>query len=255
MKAAFATVILTTGLVAFFLMRANTTKQCKVTAVAATDTTGIAVLELFTSQGCSSCPPADALLQKYSNGNNKNIIPLSFHVDYWNRLGWTDSFSNAAYSRRQQMYARSMNLSSVYTPQLVINGQKETVGSNATAIAAAINSEIKKKPAVSLHVSNLSVSSNKLSFNCMADGNMEGNEIVALLVQHSAVTRIAAGENDGATLTGCNIVRDLVNTDYESSKKIELVFPRGAITKEYKLVVMAQDAATGRINGAAMYSL
>src|SRR5579871_2087026 len=82
----------------------------------------VAVLELFTSQGCSSCPPADELLGKYISKENENIFPLSFHVDYWNHLGWKDIFSMAAYSERQKKYASLLNLETIYTPQLIING-------------------------------------------------------------------------------------------------------------------------------------
>ena len=96
----------------------------------------VVVLELFTSQGCSSCPPADRLLGKYAN--DENVIALSFHVDYWNRLGWKDPFSSAAYSRRQKDYAGLFKLNGVYTPQLVANGEKEMVGSNATKISNTI---------------------------------------------------------------------------------------------------------------------
>src|SRR5258705_2813519 len=82
----------------------------------------VAVLELFTSEGCSSCPPADNLLPELTKLDS-GIIPLSFHVDYWNRLGWTDPFSNPDYSDRQRKYADHWRLESVYTPELVINGE------------------------------------------------------------------------------------------------------------------------------------
>ena len=86
----------------------------------------IAVLELFTSEGCSSCPSADRLLPQLAKLDS-NIIPLSFHVDYWNRLGWTDPFSSSEYSERQRSYASHLKLESVYTPQLVVNGEYELV--------------------------------------------------------------------------------------------------------------------------------
>ena len=88
----------------------------------------VAVLELFTSEGCSSCPSADKLLPQLAKLDS-NIIPLSFHVDYWNRLGWEDPFSSSEYSERQRSYAKQLNLESVYTPQLVVNGEYELVGS------------------------------------------------------------------------------------------------------------------------------
>src|ERR1700744_6104626 len=91
---------------------------------------GFAVIELFTSEGCSSCPPADALVARVQKeSNDKPVYILAFHVDYWNRLGWKDVFSSAEYSERQNQYARWLKLSSVYTPQIVVNGRTEFVGS------------------------------------------------------------------------------------------------------------------------------
>ena len=87
---------------------------------------GVNVVELFTSQGCSSCPPADALLAQIKD--DTNVIALSYHVDYWNYLGWKDPYSNKAYSAYQRSYAKELN-SGVYTPQMVVNGSKEFVGS------------------------------------------------------------------------------------------------------------------------------
>ncbi|HUR81120.1 MAG TPA: DUF1223 domain-containing protein, partial [Thermoanaerobaculia bacterium] len=85
------------------------------------------VLELFTSQGCSSCPSADEFLRKLA-AKDKRVIPLAFHVDYWNYLGWRDPFSSAEWSQRQGDYVRAMKLSTAYTPQLVINGSRQVVG-------------------------------------------------------------------------------------------------------------------------------
>src|ERR1700709_1440967 len=83
---------------------------------------GFAVIELFTSEGCSSCPPADALVARVQKeSNDKPVYILAFHVDYWNHLGWKDAFSSAEYSERQNQYARWLKLSSVYTPQIVVN--------------------------------------------------------------------------------------------------------------------------------------
>ncbi len=93
------------------------------------DTKGFALLELFTSEGCSSCPAADALLAKIQQeAQGKPIYVLAYHVDYWDRLGWKDIFSNRDFTRRQNEYGGWMNLNSVYTPQVVINGSNEAVG-------------------------------------------------------------------------------------------------------------------------------
>src|SRR5438132_289864 len=99
--------------------------------------TGIAVVELFTSEGCSSCPPADAIAAKITS-EFKNVYVLGFHVDYWNSLGWKDEFSNAAWTNRQQQYASHFELSSIYTPQMVVNGKTELVGSNEQLLRKTI---------------------------------------------------------------------------------------------------------------------
>src|ERR1700743_69163 len=89
---------------------------------------GIAVIELFTSEGCSSCPPADELVAKIQKENkDKPVYILAYHVDYWDRLGWKDSFSNADFTKRQNSYAKVLRLQSVYTPQIIVNGKTEFV--------------------------------------------------------------------------------------------------------------------------------
>jgi hypothetical protein len=102
---------------------------------------GVAVIELFTSEGCSSCPPADALLERFvgdAQRSGQPVYGLSFHVDYWDHLGWKDRYSSAAYSQRQSRYARRLGLGSLYTPQMIVNGTREFVGSNRAAADAAI---------------------------------------------------------------------------------------------------------------------
>src|SRR5262245_60801676 len=89
------------------------------------------VVELFTAQGCSSCPPADRLLTELGGNGGGGIIPLAFHVDYWNHDGWTDPFSSAEWTKRQAAYARRLGLQQVYTPQAVVDGSVELIGSRA----------------------------------------------------------------------------------------------------------------------------
>src|SRR5580704_2729726 len=106
---------------------------------------GFAVVELFTSEGCSSCPPADALIAAVQQEDKDlPVYILAFHVDYWDRLGWKDAFSEGACSDRQRQYAAWLNLNSVYTPQVVVNGRKEFVGSEAGTLRAAIQSGLQQ---------------------------------------------------------------------------------------------------------------
>src|SRR5947209_6278424 len=106
------------------------------------------VVELFTSQGCSSCPPADALLSDLAHDASLRgrVIPLAFHVDYWDRLGWRDPFSSAEWSRRQYFYVRALSVASAYTPQIVVNGAQQFVGSDRAALEEALVAMSHRKP-------------------------------------------------------------------------------------------------------------
>jgi len=217
---------------------------------------GVAVLELFTSQGCSSCPPADELLGQYAGRNSKQVIALAFHVDYWNRLGWKDSFSNALYSQRQRDYAGFLGSESVYTPQLIINGHKEFVGSNATAIAAAVANELSKKPLVQLQVFDIKNEAGVISFKYKATGETANTLIEAVLVQKMAVTHIKAGENNGVNLTNYNAVRDFIKKDAGSGdNNITLHLPVGIRANNFNIVIMARNSSSGAITGALQSAL
>src|SRR5438477_11087997 len=165
-----------------------------------------ALLELFTSEGCSSCPPADRLLPQLAS-LDPNIIPLSFHVDYWNNLGWNDPFSNSEFSQRQQNYGRHFNLESIYTPQLVINGEFELVGSNRSTAEVDIKKLLKENAIVGITIDEVKKENNKLSVNCHLQGDWQRSDLLAAVVQKRAEMNVKAGENHGATLSHTNVVR------------------------------------------------
>lgn len=119
----------------------------------APDSKGFAVIELFTSEGCSSCPPADNLVSKILRENKQDVYILSFYVDYWNRLGWKDNFSQAAFSNRQQQYSRYLSLDGVYTPQIVVNGTDQFVGSDETHLRSSLNKGLKQESDLSIEAS------------------------------------------------------------------------------------------------------
>ena len=212
---------------------------------------GFAVMELFTSQGCSSCPPADNLLGKYAAMHNDHIIALAFHVDYWNRLGWTDSFSSAKYSRRQRDYAMIIDNASVYTPQLIINGEKEFVCSDEGKIAAAVSSALITKPAIAISIDKIDKEGKNITVNYKLDMILKNITMQAVLVQKQIFTNILKGENRGLKLTNYNVVRDLNNSHISNiSSAIHLNLPVGYNDKDFEVVLFVQDDASGKIIGA-----
>src|SRR5215471_13162766 len=113
---------------------------------------GFAVVELFTSEGCSSCPPADNAVAKLLKEHSSNVYVLGYHVDYWDNLGWRDIFSNASYTQIQKEYAKAFNLSSVYTPQIVVNGTEQFVGSNEAKLNADINKDLQQPSLIKINI-------------------------------------------------------------------------------------------------------
>lgn len=159
-----------------------------------------AVLELFTSQGCSSCPPADELLSEYDD--RQDIIALAYHVDYWDYIGWQDTFASAANSNFQRAYAKAQNKNRIYTPQLMINGDTDVVGSRRGDVDAAVVSANLNLP-VDLEFSNGML---KIDIG----GNQSLGEAKVWLVTYRSTAEVAIerGENRGKNLNYYQIVTD-----------------------------------------------
>lgn len=216
---------------------------------------GLAVLELFTSQGCSSCPPADALLAEYAAAHNEHIIALSFHVDYWNRLGWADPFSNKAYSERQQWYSARLPKGSVYTPQLIVNGRREAVGNNRNAIKNLVQEGLSVDKTETVSIENISIGKSELDFHYKSV-NTNRNEILNIaLVQKQAGTHIKAGENEGLTVTNHNIVRSFLMQPVSKEGSGMIGLPAAFRPAEYSLVLYVQNKNDLSITTAIMKDL
>ncbi|MEO8534778.1 MAG: DUF1223 domain-containing protein [Flavobacterium sp.] len=213
---------------------------------------GFAVLELFTSQGCSSCPPADAVLEKYARENNLNIIPLAFHVDYWNRLGWNDPFSKAEFTERQSSYARLLHAQGNYTPQIVINGKYELVGSKETTVDNLVNKELAVKRQFRIIIKKASVSQNILNIEYETDA-ANANMITNLaLVKKKEFTSIKEGENRGLKQNFYNIVFDFKTLkNNANSNKASFQFNPNWISTDFIVVAYLQNFNTGAVTGAA----
>jgi hypothetical protein len=220
------------------------------------DDKGFAVVELFTSEGCSSCPSADAVIEKLNKEiTDKPVYILAYHVDYWDRGGWKDVFSSAAYSTRQYNYASWFRLSSVYTPQVVVNGKTEFVGSQEGTLRNAIASDLKKNAKITLNLDHAITSGDKVSLNYhVSDGN--NVQLVAALVQPYAQVSVKGGENGGRTLSHVQIVRQLEYRNLNQKQgTINLEVPRGADIKNWEIIGFLQDISTGEILGATKTNL
>ena len=196
------------------------------------------VVELFTSQGCSSCPPADALLGELAK--KSDVVALGFHISYWDRLGWKDPLSNPGSTERQKAYARRFTDGQVYTPQIVVDGTNEMVGSDRAAVLAALPAARPEAIApVSFAADQRSVA--------IGTGIGNGEIVLVRFVRHRA-TEVDAGENAGRALTDTNGVTTLVSLGVWDGSK--LAFPIEPPAPGEGLAVLVQ-ASDGHMLGAA----
>lgn len=209
------------------------------------------LVELFTSEGCSSCPPADALLEVLERTQpvaGAQIIVLSEHVDYWNRIGWTDPYSSAKFSARQEEYVRHFHIAGAYTPQMVVDGRSEFVGSDARAAESAIRSALREQ---------------KVPVRVTVEGQTATVEVDASLARKanvylahaadSGTSDVLRGENKGRKLHHVAIAGDLrqVGT-VDGRSAFQTRVPAGNLVGS-RLIAFVQEPGSGRILGAAMY--
>ena len=172
-----------------------------------TENTPFVVLQLFTSQGCSSCPSADAFLEIVKKDYaSKNVIVLSYHVDYWNYLGWKDPFSKKEFTKLQYKYGQKLRARNVYTPQVVVNGKEHYVGSYKNKITNSITTNLKEKAENTLQLSKVEKNSNTISFNYNLTGDSQDKKIQVALVLENEITQVKRGENSNRTISNSNIV-------------------------------------------------
>lgn len=163
------------------------------------------VIELFTSQGCSSCPPAERLLGELAHTGkvgNRTVAPLAFHVDYWDDLGWADPFALPAWTARQQSYARALGDDRVYTPELVVAGGAGMVGSQWTRIETSIVGAPRQQPVAAKATWDAA----KLTVEATAPA---GADVLVAVWEDGTKTKVGRGENAGETLAGERVVRRL----------------------------------------------
>jgi hypothetical protein len=214
---------------------------------------GRVVVELFTSQGCSSCPPADALLGELAA--REDLIALSFHVDYWNYLGWKDPFSSADATERQRDYREMLGQRYVYTPQMVVGGTHQAVGSSRDKVEDAIGSA-RELSRVAVEVAR---PDRDTAVVTIAGGAAPAKAAIVWLFayddRHS--TDIRRGENEGVKLTNTHVVRAIrkIGKWDGGQTTIKLPISMMGIEKQDGCAVVVQSAETGRVFGAESFAL
>ncbi len=215
-------------------------------SLATPQTTAADVLvELYTSQGCSSCPPADEDLADLAK--RPGVIALSLHVDYWDYLGWKDSFSNPVFTERQRLYAQTAGSTMIYTPQMVIAGQDFVVGSKAMQVLDSVMAHAKKVPPVTI---DLARRGGDLVIEAAAVDQVPSGMVVFLVQYSPAETvEISRGENAGNTLTYHNVVKSWTQiATWDGAAPLQVT---GGVSQEMPAVVIVQDGASGPVLAAA----
>ena len=196
---------------------------------------GVNLVELFTSQGCSSCPPADVLLSTIKNQDN--VIALSYHVDYWNHLGWKDPYSNQQFSDYQRNYAQKLS-SGVYTPQMVVNGKTEFVGSKKKVLEKSIST---KSTVKALPAPVVTKNDKNIEFTYSLTDNDKLDSAYALLVLDEHTTEVSRGENSQKKLKNSNVVVQRVALDIKNDAGEQSFEIDNDAAANYKVAIVAQD--------------
>ncbi|MDX6694328.1 MAG: hypothetical protein QOF02_1931 [Blastocatellia bacterium] len=229
------------------------------------------LLELFTSEGCSSCPPADDLLSQLDKTQplaGVEVIALSQHVDYWNQLGWADPYSTAEFSARQSDYSAAFKLDGVYTPQMVVDGQAEFVGSNRERARDAITSAARSPKATVIlkrdesgGQANATTAPLQLRIeNLPPISAGDTAEVLLAVTESDLLSSVSRGENSGRRLTHTAVVRQLSIVGTAGSNAAFKASPVVTIAKDWKrdnlrAVVFVQERASRKVLGAATTSL
>ncbi len=211
------------------------------------------IVELFTSEGCSSCPPADALLADLAR-SNPAIETLEFHIDYWDALGWPDRFSSPDYTARQRSYARSFGVSELYTPQMIVDGADAFAGSNANRARTSITQALGRPPRARVSVRTSASGPGAIAIAYDIVGAPSGATLTLVAIEHSASSAVQAGENSGRMLYHTNVVRALRVVPLAGSRgSATLLVPaslHGALGEVVAYVQSAGDGAGLPVLGA-----
>ena len=215
---------------------------------------GVAVVELFTSQGCSSCPPAERVLGELNAAaarDGRAVLTLAFHVDYWDNLGWKDRFGDAAHSARQRRYARTLKTDSVYTPQMIVNGRTEFVGSDRRKAEAAVDAALGQTPAVPVTALQVARDGDAYRVHYAAPAAGDGLVVNVAVVEQGLSTKVQRGENAGRTIREPSVVRWFKSVPAEKAADVRVEPPADVKAADASVVVYVQRSADAAVLGAA----
>ncbi len=230
-----------------------------------TNSSAAVLVELFTSEGCSSCPPADQLLQQLDKSQpvaGAQLIVLSEHVDYWNHIGWTDPYSSRFFSDRQSAYSENFKLNTVYTPQMVVDGTTELVGNDSSRATQAIHESLKQKK-VPVRISGISLdSANVLQAHVEAEGLPDSSragkaDVFLVVALNHAESNVLRGENGGRRLTHVAVVKSLtkvgsVEIGKNFAKDVRLKLATKTDPNNLRLIAFVQQPNQHQVLGAAL---
>lgn len=202
-------------------------------------TDGIVVLELFTSQGCSSCPSADVLLEKVGNEYEaENVFALSYHVDYWDYIGWKDPFAKRQFTDKQRRYAQKFNDGRIYTPAVIVNGKEHFVGSNRSKMYQKIKQYQQKASNHTISLSAIQQKGKDIVFTYNISGDLDNTNARVVLTIEERTTAVKRGENARRTLKNSNIVvEELYLGQVQKEGNYELRIP-DIVQKDDKMNVL-----------------
>ncbi len=220
------------------------------------------VVELFTSEGCSSCPPADELLGQLRedlSAKNVQVIPLGFHVDYWNSLGWKDRFSSAEFTQRQEQYTRALKVDGPYTPEMVVDGAVEFVGNDEGQAQRTIRQQASELETAQVKIALAGADQLTIQIKGPAAPSNDNALVMLAITEDNLSTQVGSGENGGRTLHHAAVVRELKEIGMMHNGIMETTVPL-KLEKDWKrsdlrAVVFVQQGPSGKIEGAASVAL
>jgi hypothetical protein len=216
-------------------------------------TASFAVVELFTSEGCSSCPPADQVLAELAEDAKKGgrrIFPLAFHVDYWNYLGWKDPYSLPISSERQEQYGTALRVNQSYTPQMIVNGNTEFVGSDRRRARKEIDAALTLTTQASVTL-RVKADGDRQKVEYQVSGAPKDAVLCIAVVESGLISRVRRGENTGHTLSHANVVRKFVMLSLDAlTGSLGLESEFSSPKRDLQVIAFLQDPKTMAIFGA-----